>query len=91
VGPLDLVNHLLNFVAPAAFVALALALAGRWFVRQPAPLRWWQLAAIHFAVGVAVLVGGVLLFGRDGKMATYTALVLACATSQWLASRAWRR
>ena len=90
-GPLDLLNHLLNFVAPAAFVALALVLVGRFFVRQPAPVRWWALALIHFAVGVAVLAGGVIVFGRDGKMSTYAALVLACATSQWIASRAWRR
>jgi len=26
----------------------------------------------------------------DGKMATYAALVLAVATSQWLLARAWR-
>jgi hypothetical protein len=49
------------------------------------------LAAINFVVGIAVLAGGLLIFGRDGKMATYIALALACGTSQWLAAGGWRR
>jgi hypothetical protein len=39
---------------------------------------------------VAVLASGLWWFGRDGKMATYTALVIAVATCQWLSGRAWR-
>jgi hypothetical protein len=34
-------------------------------------------------VGVVVLVIGLVVFGRDGKMLTYLALVLATATGQW--------
>jgi hypothetical protein len=49
------------------------------------------VAAINFIVGVAVLSAGLMIFGRDGKMATYVALVLACATSQWLLAGSWRR
>lgn len=90
-GPIDLLNHLLNFVLPAAFVALALAWGGRWVARSPGAPRWWVLAAIHFAVGVAALAAGLVYFGNDGKMATYVALVLACASSHWVAVRAWRR
>ena len=37
-----------------------------------------------------VLVAGLVFFGRDGKMATYAALVLAIASSQWLLLRGWR-
>lgn len=90
-GPIDLLNHLLNFVLPAAFVALVLAACGRWVARSSSAPRWWVLAAIHFAVGVTALVAGLVYFGNDGKMATYIALVLACATSHWIAVRAWRR
>ena len=35
-----------------------------------------------------VLLCGLVVFGRDGKMATYASLVLACASSQWLLLRA---
>jgi hypothetical protein len=31
-----------------------------------------------------VLLIGLIGFGNDGKVVTYAALVLACATSQWL-------
>ena len=38
-----------------------------------------------------MLVIGLLLLGRDGKMASYAAMSLACATSQWLMARGWQR
>ena len=91
-GPLDLLNHLLNFVAPAAFVAAVLALAGRVVVRRSGKgLSVWKTGLIGFAVGVLVLAGGLVWFGRDGKMATYAVLVIACATSQWILGRGWQR
>jgi hypothetical protein len=40
--------------------------------------------------GAAAIVLGLWLFGHDGKMLTYGALVLACASSQWLQARGWR-
>jgi len=88
----DLFNHLFNFVAPAFSVGFLLALLGRITMRKPAKTQaWWVHGAINFIVGVAVLVVGLMYFGRDGKMATYAALVLACATSQWLVAGGWRR
>jgi hypothetical protein len=36
------------------------------------------------------LTAGLLLFGHDGKMATYAALVLAAALCQWLLLRGWK-
>lgn len=90
-GPLDVLNHLLNFVAPAAAMALLLALLGRIFgSKTPVALAWWMRAAIVFVVGVAVLAAGLVVWGRDGKMLTYAALVLACATCQWVLVRGWR-
>jgi hypothetical protein len=35
-------------------------------------------------VSGAVLALGLWYYGRDGKMATYSAMVLAAASSQWL-------
>ena len=73
---LALLNHLLNFVAPAAFIALVLALAGRYLGghRTGVP-RWWVQWVTTFGAGVLVLVVGLVAFGRDGMMATYAALV----------------
>ena len=91
-SPLDLLDHLLNFVAPALAVGFLCALAGRLSRRRAAgALAWWLQGAINAAVGVAMLVAGLAWFGRDGMMATYIALVLACGSSQWLVSGAWRR
>jgi TRAP-type C4-dicarboxylate transport system permease small subunit len=91
-GPLDLLDHLLNFVAPALFVAVLLALAARVLVRRaPASLALWKQMALNFLAGLAVLLGGLAVLGRDGKMATYAALVIVCATSQWLLLRGWRK
>ena len=45
---------------------------------------------LDFGVCALVLLAGLWLTGRDGKMATYAALVLACATSHGLGQRIWR-
>ncbi|MBX9613000.1 MAG: hypothetical protein K2X51_15370 [Burkholderiales bacterium] len=91
-GPLDLAYHLLNFIAPALFVAGLVLLGSRFLLKKvaSAPAKWKQFA-INFVIGVAVLAGGLVLFGRDGKMATYAALVLAQGTVQWLLLRGWKR
>jgi hypothetical protein len=87
-GPLDLLFHVLGFAAPALAVGLLLALCARLAWPGRGPL--WTHAAVNVVAGVAVLAGGLLLFGRDGKMATYAALVGVLALSQWLLSRGWR-
>ena len=82
--PLDLLLHLLNFAAPAACVALLMTLVSRIFIRrQPLAPVFWAQCAINFIVSLFVLVAGLWFFGRDGKMASYAALVVCCATSQW--------
>lgn len=89
--PLIALNHLLNFVAPAAVLTVLLAPGSRWLMgKSAAALSWWAQAAIVFAVGCGVLAAGLWWLGRDGKLLTYTALVLACATCQWVLRRGWR-
>lgn len=89
---LALINHLLNFAAPAAFLALVLVFVGRFIGgRRAGVSRWWAQWAMTFGAGLAVLVVGLLVTGRDGEMFTYAALVVVCGTVQWLAMRGWRR
>lgn len=80
---LDVLVHVLNFVAPALGTALILALVSRVLFRQknpPIPLMvQWLLGSL---AGSLVLVLGLLVLGRDGKMLTYLALVLALAGVQ---------
>jgi small basic protein len=42
-------------------------------------------------LGTAILAGGLVFWGVDGKMATYSALVIACGTAQWLMCKGWQR
>lgn len=88
---LDALNHLLNLFAPAAALALLLVPAGRLLLRQcPSPHSvLWQMA-VQLALGCLVLAAGLVWWGRDGRMLTYGALVLAGATCQWVLQRAWR-
>ena len=90
-GPLDLLLHLFGFVLPALVVGVLLAVFARIFMQnKPLAPVWWAQAAINSGVGVLVLLAGLVVFGRDGKMATYAALVVAMASSQWLLLRGWR-
>ncbi|HEY0822333.1 MAG TPA: hypothetical protein VGD76_00990 [Ramlibacter sp.] len=83
--------HGLGFVAPAFAVAVLVAFAARLVLpRSARPERWWAPVALNFIAGVLVLGAGLWFFGRDGKMATYAALVVVVATCQWLSARAWR-
>ncbi len=88
----NLINQLLNFMAPAAFVALLLVLSARLFAgfsrsKRPPAHSWRAQAAIVFIAGVGLLLVGLVLFGRDGKMATYAMLAVGAATCQWLLLR----
>ena len=86
-----LLGHLFNFAAPALFLALLLALGGRVVGPKGASsLPWYAQAAINSVVGCTVLLAGLWWLGRDGRMLTYAALVLACASCQWLLQRGWR-
>jgi hypothetical protein len=81
----DFLPHLFGFLAPALFVSLGVVLVARLVTRARPALPWWAQFVINFLVGAAVLAAGLWHFGVDGKMATYSALVAAIATAQWLA------
>ena len=87
-GPLAILNHSINFLAPALWLAVLLPVLSRLFMGKRAVARTMaNQIALHFVVGCIVLLVGLVLFGRDGKMLTYLALVLALASMQWLLSR----
>ena len=92
---LNLTNQLLNFMAPAAFVALFVVLVARVFARffrskRPLPLSPVVQLAIVFVASLALLVAGLVIFCRDGKMASYALLAVGAATCQWVLLRGWK-
>ena len=90
-GLLDTLNHLLNFAAPALALAVMVpAFARLSGIGKVASAAFVVQSAVNFVACLAVLLAGLWTFGRDGKMATYAAMVLVCATTQWLMQRAWR-
>ena len=83
-GVVDFIVHLLNFAAPALFIALLVTLVARVLVKKQAvSLVWYAQAAINYIVCLVMTLAGLWYFGRDGTIASYTAMVLGCATSQW--------
>jgi glucose-6-phosphate-specific signal transduction histidine kinase len=76
--------HLLNFFAPAVVVGmLAAALAKVFWQREFRGLTWLKLALRAVAACAVALVLGLVLEGRDGRMSTYLAMVLACSVTLW--------
>lgn len=87
-GPLALLNHAINFAAPALWLALLLPVLGRFLMKKSRPAHTLPaLIAINFIVCTVTLLGGLVLFGQDGKMLTYLGLVAASASCQWLMHR----
>lgn len=83
-GLWSLLIHLANFVMPALALGLGLALLAPFVLQKRASARVFiAQAAINSVAGVLALLAGLVLFGNDGKMASYGALVLASASAQW--------
>ncbi len=78
--------HLGNFVAPSAWVALVLVWVGR-FSGARRGLSPWQQFAWLWVTGQAVCLLGLWWFERDGKMATYAAMVAVMGTVGWVLQR----
>jgi len=83
-GVLDAIWHLLNLLAPAIGLGL-IASAGAKLLwrRELAGVRWRRLAQWACLASAIALLAGLVISGRDGRMATYGAMVLACAAALW--------
>jgi uncharacterized membrane protein YesL len=85
---LSLSVHVVNFIAPALAVAAWITLIYPLVWRQEQAWKAWKKKfVLNSLAGCAMLLLGLLLSGQDGKMISYTAMVLAIASSQWLLSR----
>ena len=83
-GATDTFWHVLNFFGPAFGLALiAPSLAKLLWRRDLKGVRWVRLSAWVFGACAVVAIAGLVVFGHDGKMATYAAMVGACALSLW--------
>lgn len=86
-----LLNHLFNFVLPALVVGFALAATAPLLMKKVRPHHSWLIqSTMNSGAGLLVLLCGLVFFGHDGKMGTYAAMVLACASVQWFAGKGWR-
>ena len=93
-GPLDILNHLLNFVAPAAFVALLLVLGGRLLGAKGAAVAIWRQWAVVFVVGLVVLAAGLAQIGASEptkRIITGAVIVIAVVLDTYRSRRAGRR
>jgi len=79
----DVFWHLVNFALPAWVLSLGITAWGSFQFRRQAQVRWIWRWALNALAGMGVLVAGLVLTGNDGKMATYGALILVCATLEW--------
>jgi hypothetical protein len=91
-GILDGVWHLLNFFGPAWGMAIAAAsLAKLFWWRELNGVAWTRLAGWAAGAASLAVVAGLVWTGRDGKVLTYGAMVLACAAALWWAGWGGRR
>jgi hypothetical protein len=80
--------HLLGLFLPALTTAAIAASAAKLLWR--AELRrigWLRLLVWTAAAGSLALLGGLLLLGRDGRIASYGTMVVAAALVLWWATR----
>jgi hypothetical protein len=83
-GPLDALSHLLNLFLPALGLgSVSAALAKLVWRRELTAVSWRRLAVPASVASALVVLGGLVAFGRDGKMAMYGAMVVACALTLW--------
>jgi hypothetical protein len=86
----DVFWHVMNFALPAWVLSLGITLWGSFQFRRQAQMSWLWRWLVNATAGIAVLAAGLVLTDQDGKMATYGALVLVCATVEW-ALQMWLR
>ena len=80
----DVLWHLLNLFVPAVGTAMiAAGLAKLAWRKELAAVPWTSLARAASLGAAAVTVAGLVVFGRDGRMATYGAMLLGIAVTLW--------
>jgi ABC-type branched-subunit amino acid transport system permease subunit len=78
--------HLFEFVYPALAMGLLCAAGAKGLWRKElSGTPWWRLAGAVALAGIAVLTIGLAVFGRDGRMLSYAALVIVSAVVLWFA------
>ena len=88
---MDALDHLLGFFLPAVGLgAISAGLAKLVWRRELRGVRWARLAAWSGGAAAAVLVAGLVAFGRDGMMTTYAGMALASALALMWAGFAGR-
>jgi hypothetical protein len=88
-GAFDLFWHLTNLFAVAVLFGLVAALGARWIWRRElARVSVRRLIAWAVLPPAGVALAGLLVFGQDGRMTTYAAMVVAVALG--LAGAGWR-
>ncbi len=89
-SPLDALWHVLGLFLPALGTGLIAAAAAKWLFwrAELRRVRWLRLVAWAFGAGALALLGGLAIFGRDGRMGSYGAMVAASALALWWAGRA---
>lgn len=74
--------HLAGFFLPALGVgAISAALAKLVWRGELRAVRWARLALWSGSAAAAMLLAGLIVFGRDGMMATYAAMIAAAAVA----------
>jgi ABC-type Co2+ transport system permease subunit len=85
-GPFDAVNHVFGLLLPALVVGPLAAALVKWMWRSELrAVRWRRLASWAAVAAAIVLVAGLVIFGHDGAMATYGAMIVAMALALWWA------
>jgi hypothetical protein len=88
VSPPDALWHLVGLLLPALTTGgLAAGAAKLWWRAELRRTGWLRLALWASAAAALASLGGLVAFGRDGRMATYGLMVLACAAALWWAGR----
>ena len=86
-SPIDAFWHVLGLFPPALGTGLIAAAAakGLFWRAELRRVRWRRLIGWACAAGSLALLGGLVLFGRDGRIASYGAMVAASALALWWA------
>ncbi len=90
--PMDIITltlYVANFFAPACFLSLAVSFINFNASSVEPLLGVGGRFLVNTIVGCAVMMGGLIYFGQDGKMATYAVLLMSVGTMQWVLTKGW--